>query len=66
MVGFSGSKIFCLNYFSLTHVDIPQVRNMFVLCMYILMENDHGDLYPQSVAMIQYLERKNYKYDHYS
>lgn len=37
VVGFIGSKIFSLNYFSMTHVDVPQ-----------------------SVSMVQYLERKNY------
>ena len=26
VVGFSGSKIFCLHYFSMTTIDVPQVR----------------------------------------
>jgi len=27
VVGFSGAKIFCLNYMTMSQVDVPQVRS---------------------------------------
>ena len=62
MVGFSGSKIFCLDYFSMTHVDVPQVHTYVHVHTHVTFM--HWFMCMQSVSMIQYLERKNYRCVH--
>ena len=64
VVGFSGSRIFCLLYFSMSLIDVPQVCKLHVLTV-TLLSCVRCSFVPnllQSASMIQYLERKNFRY----
>ena len=62
VVGFSGSRIFCLLYFNMSLIDVPQVGIMIVRYTYTATSLVPNFL--QSASMIQYLERKNFRYAH--
>lgn len=52
VVGFVGSKIFSLHYFTMTATDVPLVNNTLIIIMLNFF---------QSAPMIQYLEQKQYE-----
>ncbi|POI35815.1 hypothetical protein CIB84_000431, partial [Bambusicola thoracicus] len=59
VVGYNGSKIFCLHVFSMSAVEVPQRTALMLLS--IVLCNTFSDGNPQSAPMYQYLERKMFK-----
>lgn len=75
MVGYNGSKIFCLHVYSMSAVEVPQVGRGYKSFVFLLLYNFealflylkcimvslHYVCCTQSAPMYQYLERKMFK-----
>ena len=55
-MGFMASKIFCLHFYSMKTIDVPQV-----LCIVLIYAHYSIVFVLQSAPMLQYVERKLFK-----